>query len=164
MRSNVRKYSERQTQEYRFKTFVINKRWDMAILLRKAGVDIELQGACYCPFHPDEGHKSAKLFRNDDGTSYIYCFAEHRRYEAADVITKVLLEPIDKYYERAWMRLSGTQQEEYRQLFNLPVERASPEFTQNKERLKNAFMKGESSYMQTVKEIIVTLLNEEKKE
>lgn len=60
------------------------------LILKKAGVYGVAYSSIYCPFHDDHNHKSAKLFKDDDGDK-IFCFAEHKMYRPSDVFKKEML-------------------------------------------------------------------------
>ncbi len=105
----------------KFKCFVVDKKVSMIKILKKAGVYSSLQGNLYCPFHDDSNHKSAKVYRNEDGTESLFCFAERKIYRPSDAIKLLLNLDIDKTYTQVWSKIGDIEKRQLKDNFEKPM-------------------------------------------
>lgn len=67
---------------------VDNRTEDFPALLKQQGHWIAPNGACFCPFHEDEGHRSGKVFQDTDGWR-LWCWVCQQQFRPADYYRKL---------------------------------------------------------------------------
>ena len=108
--------------DYKFKRFVIDKTLSMIKLLAQVDSDVSVQGVCFCPFHDDTGHKSAKLYKNADKSEHIFCFAEHRIYKPSDITYRLLSLDLTKIFNKIWDKLPDSRKRELIARYENPID------------------------------------------
>lgn len=67
-------------------------------LLKRYGFESRTGGAIFCPFHSDKNHRSAKLFKDEDGWR-LFCFSEKRQYRVSHFVTEILQMNLSQFYK-----------------------------------------------------------------
>ncbi len=99
-------------QDYKFVRFIINRVVPFSYILKKLGHSDNIGGGIFCPFHDDENHPSAKVYRDRDGDR-LWCFSENKMFRPADAIRlKLLKTSYSTVFNGIWSRLPEHRQEE----------------------------------------------------
>lgn len=73
----------------------------------------------YCAFHDNTDTPSARLYKNEDGSTTLWCFSEQRRYKPSDAIVKGLLNyRLESIFYRIWKQLSDNKKESLLNSYN----------------------------------------------
>lgn len=67
---------------------VDNSTVDFPAILRADGLHIATNGTCFCPFHEDDNHRSAKVFQDTDGWR-LWCWVCGQQFRPADYYKKL---------------------------------------------------------------------------
>lgn len=70
------------------------KKMIVDVYLKKSFLDVIKQytgllpttNNCYCPFHEDKHHPSAKFYFADDDDTFLYCFRDRKSYRVSDIL------------------------------------------------------------------------------
>ncbi len=84
----------------------------MEKLLNDNDFEVTTHGATFCPFHDNTDSPSAKFYVDNEGVGSIFCFAEHRRYMASDVVIKILELDVSEVFDGIWDKLSDARKED----------------------------------------------------
>jgi hypothetical protein len=147
-----------EVSDKKFQRFVIDRKVSMVKLFDLMGLTVAVQGNCYCMFHNDEHHKSAKLYKDDDGER-LFCFAERRSYRASDVLETLLAKDVSVVFEKVWGRLSQQSKESLLSEYGTPRDYLPEAWSANKDRLSKSFRSGRITYDELMKELYVITLD-----
>ena len=108
------KYKQLES-EVGFRYYVLNQVLNFEKLMVSGGLEIKFNGTCRCPFHEGENLISAKLHPKEIETKTpekLWCFSEHRMYQATDYLKIILgVEPY-KEWENIWDKLNLEKQQQ----------------------------------------------------
>ena len=95
------------------------------------------EGTVFCPFHADYNHKSAKIYKDEDDVSRLFCFGQCRRqYTSYHYIQKVLKQnPV--YYLLRNVNISLVLMAIQKHQVGLSVVNEKEEFVKEKFKLYN---------------------------
>lgn len=65
--------------------YVVNHYIDTRQLLKKLNINVRANNAMFCPFHDNVDTPAAHLYKEDDGSCTIYCYAEDKLYHNSDL-------------------------------------------------------------------------------
>ena len=65
--------------------YIVNHYIDMRQLLRKLNIEVKPNNSMFCPFHSNENTPAAHLYKEEDNSYRIWCYAEDRMYSNVDI-------------------------------------------------------------------------------
>lgn len=79
-------------KDWKLICYIVNHYIDMRKLLHKLGVNVRANNSMFCPFHDNVNTPSAHLYKEQDGSYKIWCYAEDRLYGNVDLYKTYLPE------------------------------------------------------------------------
>ena len=106
--------------DVKFVKFVINRCMPIHKFYELLDMQWSYDHNVFCPFHDNSNTPSARLYKNADGSTTLWCFSEQKMYRPSDFITKELVNlRLESVFYKLWRQLPQDYKDSLLNNYNL---------------------------------------------